>query len=265
MSNSESIRPLNHQRVVITRDADANQKFRLRLLALGADVVVFDSFEFESCVSDRSLLNEFKSVVDQDWLVFTSPASARYFAQACQQFGYTNQNFDKTAIACVGVETAKAVQALGLHVSVVPEVQSQMGLADLAQFRDVANLSIAILQAEGGRDDFYRKLKDKHRITSLFLYRKTLTRLKSDVLHDLLHHKPQWLVFFSPSAVQSLVQSMTEEQLSQIVIYAQIIAIGETTKLELMTKTKSQIHTPESASEDAVVKLMIDLVNNQAR
>ncbi|MDE3104384.1 MAG: uroporphyrinogen-III synthase [Acidobacteriota bacterium] len=111
--------PLDHVRILITRSRQQAPTLAVQLESLGAVPIVLPAIEIVPPESyaplDAALARLDAARTDAfDWLLFTSANAVEVFAQR------RNPDFVPQRIGAIGPATARAVQALGLHVDLVP-------------------------------------------------------------------------------------------------------------------------------------------------
>ncbi len=128
MMAAVSPRPLEGLRVLLTRPAvDATDRWSLALSAAGADVVPYPTIQILPPPSWEPLDQALTQLQRFDWLIFTS-RPAVLFTAARLPGGRFASGMSRPQIAAVGKETARALEAAGARVALVPEDQRQEGL-----------------------------------------------------------------------------------------------------------------------------------------
>lgn len=226
--------------ILITRDHLGNNELQKVIQTNQARVLRWDSF-----VAHSTFKGDFEPFLqDKDWIVCTSPASARLFFK-----GQKQQTFHGIKIACVGQKTADVVLSLNFNVDLISSVPTSLGLAQETQFAKKEGLRILYLKPDDGRYDFYEALKNQHHITCFQHYKKKFTPMPHDLKQAILKDEIDAVVFYSPSVVREyfktfssneqnqikkikyfVIGSSTEKALNEVGVKAQAIAVGASTE-----------------------------------
>jgi uroporphyrinogen III methyltransferase/synthase len=145
-------------RVLLTRPADQAGPWRRALAHAGAAVVDYPTTVVGPPPSWAALDSALARLPSYDWLVFSSATAARFVGDRWPA-GIQRAGLARPLIAAVGDETARALEALGLPVALVPVDQRQEGL--VAAFRDLEpGTRVLFPRAKGGRDHLVTALAD---------------------------------------------------------------------------------------------------------
>jgi uroporphyrinogen-III synthase len=144
--------PLAGWRVLVTRPREQVAPLADALRALGAEAVPYPTIELAPPPDWAALDAALADADSYGWLVFTSPSAVRV---TCARADVRRARIPLSVplVAAVGTETARAAEAQGLHVTVVPDPtgQNQEGLlAALGELEP--GTRVLFPQAVGGRE-----------------------------------------------------------------------------------------------------------------
>jgi uroporphyrinogen III methyltransferase/synthase len=213
-----SLGPLAGCRVLLTRPAAQADGWRRALEAAGAVVVSHPTVEVGPPPSWEPLDRALAQLESYHWLIFTSANAVRF---TCERLARTPraQAAARPAIAVVGAETARAVEAAGLPVARQPDYQRQEGLlAALADLR--AGTRVLFPQAMGGRDELAEALRGRGCTVDVVPASQTTSRRDLPSLPEF-----DVATFASPSALDAFVAAHGTGPL----VTAPVVAIGPTT------------------------------------
>lgn len=215
---------------LITRDADGNQELQKLLEEKSARVLTWPSFSYHE-VRSRLDPKNLQSLKKLDWLIFTSSAAVAFFVKKYQRVHADWRALMAVKIAALGEKTATSLKENGLWVDGMPQDQSAEGLARMPVFLKKRGLKILLPQAEDARADFFATHARRHQIHSWLIYRKKRIRQSTEAIQKLTEKKVDWILFFSPSAVDAFTANFSSpEQALQILHRSQMAAIGTTTE-----------------------------------
>jgi uroporphyrinogen-III synthase len=124
---ASSRRPLDGRRVLVTRAAGQASELSARLQALGATTILIPTIEIGPPSSYNALDAALAEIGEFDLVAFTSANAVEALHQRAELLGI---GLVLRRIAVVGPATARAVEAIGLHASVVPPIFTAESLAE---------------------------------------------------------------------------------------------------------------------------------------
>lgn len=226
-------KPLEGQRIVVTRAQQQASSLAERLTELGASVRLLPTIALEARPEGAAKLAELcRSGLDYQWLFLTSPNAVHYFFDALDAAGFDARVLSGLCIAVVGPMTAQALAARGLRADLMPQVYTAEQLAsDFLRLEEKAVQGSRILfpcsaLAHTGLTD--RLTEAGAVIDSLELYsnspiaydRAKLTACFEDA---------DWLTACSSSAVDHLVDLLEEQGLESLLRSVQLAVLGPQT------------------------------------
>ncbi|HEX3698595.1 MAG TPA: uroporphyrinogen-III synthase [Polyangia bacterium] len=143
-------RPLVGWRILVTRPAEQIPPFAAALESAGAIAVPHPTIAVLPAPSWNALDQALAAITDYQWAIFTSPSAVRF---TLGRAGEKGVSLAALQIAAVGTETARALEAAGIKVDVLPafDQQRQEGLAAALALLP-AGTRVLFPQAIGGRD-----------------------------------------------------------------------------------------------------------------
>ncbi len=140
-------------RVLLTRPAEQSRDWALALERAGATVITFPTITVCPPPSWQPLDEALARLPSYDWIVFSSSAAVRFtLARLGDKRWGARQK-----VAAVGGETARTLEAAGVHVDILPHEQRAEGL--VASLSDLgAGTRVLFPQALGGRVELPRAL-----------------------------------------------------------------------------------------------------------
>jgi uroporphyrinogen-III synthase len=223
--------PLEGKRIVITRAATQSEALSKQLSALGAIPVLLPLVAFGE-PEDFSALDEAIAQVEGfDWVVFTSAQAVRAVAARSETLKIPLSRVGTRAmIAAVGPASAEAVSQAGLPVEYVAKVHNGVALAKELGER-LRGRKVLLPRSDRANPDLPAVLK-KHgaQVTEVVAYRTLQpTDVDKQNLGRIAAGEADAILFFSPSAVHSFVESAGVDQLRGLQDRLAITAVGPVT------------------------------------
>jgi uroporphyrinogen-III synthase len=195
---SPSMPSLAGLRVLVTRPTEHSAAWLAAFEAAGATAIAHPTVEVVPPPSWEALDEAFARLPEYDWLIFTSAAAAR-FSLARLPPGIDAAALSRPRVAAVGPETARALEAHGLRVALIPDDQRQEGLIGaLGVLRP--GTRVLFPQALGGRESLRNALLLQGCVVDVVPASQTVARrnLPAPPLFDVA-------TFASPSALRAFV------------------------------------------------------------
>lgn len=197
---------LSGRRIAVTRPAGSSADWRVRLEALGAEVVELPLIRVTKDVDLNILAEVLQEFGAYEWVVFTSVNGVRYFFEEFIRVHEDIRALGLVRIAAVGEATAAALRDLHLRVDLQPKKASGEELAlELIKRESIDSAKILIVTGNRNREVLVEKLHEARAIVDqLPVYRTEETNLAADpVAADFRAKGADAILFASPSAVQS--------------------------------------------------------------
>jgi uroporphyrinogen III methyltransferase/synthase len=169
-----------------------------------------------------------KEIHSLDWIVFTSRHGVRCFFEAASEMRVDMRAFSGIRFASVGKTTSSELGKHGIYPDLEPEIESAEGLAACFRRLKLTDKRILLPRSDKGLKYLPEELmRLGNRVIDIQVYRNTVNgeAKKTDL------SRFQKIIFSSPSGVEAFMQLYGE-----IPPGVQLVAKGNTTKKELMTK-----------------------------
>jgi len=205
-----SSRPLDGQRIVVTRATARAGPLTEELAAAGATVIAMPAARVER-IASSALDRAVEHLSDYQWVLFTSRTAVEILFDAVVAVGGSRERFSGVKIAAVGPTTAAALADRGMGPTVTPSRFVAEGLLDaLAARSDVRGARILYATAEGARDVLPDGLRDLGAtVERIVIYRSVPDGSGAGEIRRLLNRGEIDLVTFtSPSTVQGFVAAV---------------------------------------------------------
>ncbi len=145
--------PLTNLRVLITRTRHQASTLAAELEARGAHPILVPTIEIAPPNSFSALDAALAAIRSYDWLIFTSANAVEAFHRRAQ---FHHLTAIPRRIAVIGPATARAVEAIGLQVDLIPPRYIAESLAEAllsqAHTQDGTPANILLVRAEQARD-----------------------------------------------------------------------------------------------------------------
>ncbi|MGI8784931.1 MAG: uroporphyrinogen-III synthase [Acidobacteriota bacterium] len=226
IGSNRAPRPLGGKRIWVTRAARQSEEFALQLRRLGAEVVEIPTIEI--ITADPAPIDRSVSQLEQyDWILFTSVNGVRFFADRLVAAPGAPR------LGAVGPATARALEQLGLVVSVLPARFDSEGLAEALQAdgQGVRGCRILLPRGEQATSLLPKSLRQLGAtVDTVVVYRTVLAEKSRRRIAELATGRPPDIVTFtSTSSVRNFVELVTPELLQSVIAHATVAAIGPVT------------------------------------
>jgi uroporphyrinogen-III synthase len=215
--------PLDDQRIVVTRAAHQSAELTRLLAERGAQVLHCPVIAIGPPSDPEPLRAAAAQPDSYDWIVFTSANAVRAFTAEIP----AGPRACRALIAAVGSATAKAAEAAGFVVTLVPEEYISDALVDAFRLEDLRGRRVLIPSAAVARDlvpGELRKLGAE--VIVVEAYRNVIPPDTAERVAQIFQAPyPDWITFASPSAAQHLVQLAGVDRITR----SKIASIGPIT------------------------------------
>lgn len=241
--------PLSGVRVVVTRAEGADGPLSRRLAERGAEVLSWPVIGFEPPEDPASLDAALASIVDYDWIVFTSPRTVAAVEErtpsprkSAQPEGLSRPS---PSVAAVGAATAGRLRRAGWPVDLESESVGARGLLEAFADRDCDSLKVLLPGSDRMRQTLPRGLAALGaEVEAVVAYRTVGRPLdRAECLAALDDGDPPIVTFASPSAVAGLRSTLGQRGFARLLARCPTVVIGETTGAALADTGFSPTHT----------------------
>jgi uroporphyrinogen III methyltransferase / synthase len=243
------------KRIVITRSAAQSEVLARELSALGAIPVMLPLVSFAE-PEDFAPFDAAIGGIDQfDWMILTSAQAVRALVKRCAELKRVLiQAGSKLRVACVGPVTAEAARQAGYPVEYVAETHTGAALAEELGKR-LNGSKVFLPRSDLANPDLPRALRrNGAEVREVIAYR---TLRPTDVgqreLRQIAEGAADAILFFSPSAVQHLLELFGGEQLRALQHKLAITAVGPVTANALRQAGAQRIVVSRDTTAGAVV------------
>jgi uroporphyrinogen III methyltransferase / synthase len=206
-------KPLSGRCIVVTRPRDQAAEFIDRLTAAGAEVVPCPSIEIVPPASWAPLDDAIARIGQFDWVVFTSTNGVAVFCERLRAGGHDIDVLRRARLAAVGPQTARALEARGLHVDVIPEEFRAEGVAEEMRRKGIAGARILLPRAAEAREILPAMLRDAGaNVEEVASYDTVRPRTAPEEVRRLLTEgKVDLVTFTSSSTVRNFLSLLGED------------------------------------------------------
>ncbi len=226
--------PLRDRRVVVTRAREQAGKLADALAALGAEVLEVPCIQTVPIPCQEPL----PSPEEVDWIVFTSVNGVRHFQTQLEQAGSTLTNYAACSLCAIGPATAKALNELGLTVSLSPPEYVAEVLLDTLKTLEggLAGKRFLLPRGNLARDFLPEALREAGaRVHECVVYETRSCQVPRDSIQAMLHARPDAITFTSASSAQAFRNALGESEWQHLIRNSAIVSIGPKTSEALGT------------------------------
>ena len=194
------------RKVLITRTHEGNVELAAKLRAVGLEPIALDVLAISPPEDWSEVDLRLRALDEYDWLLFTSAAGARSFAERARALGIAPKGV-RAKVAAVGTRTGAELSRAGWGVSFTPSAFLTMALAEelpgagraLLLRNDIADPSMGDVMRRRGFE-----------VDEVAVYRTRTLELKAiDAVGE-----ADMVIFGSPSAVEGICSQLPESVLS---------------------------------------------------
>lgn len=242
--------------VLLTRSPKQNAELSALCESLKLGAFSWPTLIVEELKHGDDFVAEVKNLSRYDWLVFLSSHAVEYFWKKYLAITQKKTLPSSLRMACVGDKTAERLKKWGASCDLIPKEFSAKSLAEDPAFQTSRPLKIFLPQALDGRNDFQMILRDRHKIFSAKIYKKTPIKYDSHQISELKKQRVDWISFFSPSAVRYFMQNFTDAEAVAFFSRKNIATIGETTASSLREwNLEPRLVLSRGKAEDLIKKI----------
>jgi uroporphyrinogen III methyltransferase / synthase len=243
--------PLFGRQVIVTRARAQSAEAVARLSELGAEVVQLPVVEMVAPEYASELEPWVARIESYDWLVFTSANAVNFFISRIDDIRRI-----KARICAIGPSTRDAVQALRLRVELMPDKSTSEGIAAAFQVFDMKGKRVLFPRAETAREAAPAALVARGAVVDApVVYRNVVPPGAEERMHSYVASgaKPDWVLFTSPSTVNSFLALGGGAVLAS----ARIASIGPTTSQAARDRGLTVHVEPDVPSMDALIDAVL--------
>jgi uroporphyrinogen-III synthase len=249
--------PLRGKRVIVTRALEQSEQLVAELNARGAVPVVLPMVAFVPPDDLRPLDDAIRQLRSFDWLFLTSQNSLRALRERCESLKLDlREVFSGVKLAVVGPATAEAVEREGLRVAHVASKHQGSTLAEELT-NDVRDKRVLLPRSDRANPELVELLKrfGAH-VTEVCAYKTIRPEGGADTAAKIA--QADAVLFFSPSAVHHLRESLGHQAFLDLSRRSVFVAIGPVTGEALRVMNAATVVVARDASVDAAMETLGD-------
>ncbi len=247
-------RSLFGKKILITRDSLGNADFACKLAARGSEAISYPAFQIQDLTDTKEVKEIFKKIDEFDWIFFTGAAGVRLFFEAAGRLNKDARIFANAKIACIGSETANALNDFGIKADFVPKVFTSQELAEdfIKKYKPIGK-KILLLRSALADSVLAEKLEFMGaKVKAVAVY--TAKKLKNNSIEisgQLKTGEIDWLTFASSFAVDCFFKDFRPKDVNEKI---KIASIGPTTtdtlkKFGIRPAVEAKEHTIDGLME----------------
>jgi uroporphyrinogen III methyltransferase / synthase len=244
--------PLFGKKIVVTRDRLQSPMLAEPLGALGAEVLFVPVIEIVEATEKSSLEQAISRLDSYDWLIFTSVNGVRHFVEALDRAKNVDLRSLRAKLCAIGPATKAAIEALHLHVDVMPKEYVAESLLEALAGEDLKGKRVLLPRAAVARDLVPVALAERGAYVDVVeAYRTVMPADAGEKARAALLRKPDWVTFTSSSTVKNLVKALGgREAAAESLRDVKLASIGPVTsatarEFGLRVDTEAAPHTIE--------------------
>jgi len=223
-------KPLFGRRIVVTRPLQQAASFVDLLAEAGAEVISCPAIEIVPPESWEPLDEAIREVERYDWLVFTSANGVEMFFRRIRELGRDFRVLHGAKLAAVGPQTARALEARGLCVDIVPGEFRAEAVAEEMRKAGVAGARVLLPRAAVAREILPRMLADAGaEVDEIASYRSVPAAAGGERVRRLLARGAVDLVTFTSSSTVRNFLAMLGSDAASLMRRTEIGCIGPIT------------------------------------
>jgi uroporphyrinogen III methyltransferase/synthase len=242
-------RPLFGKKVLLTRDLAGNAVFACKLAARGACAISCPTYE----IKDLTGKKEFKPLVDNiknfDWVFFTSPAGVKLFFNALERLNKDARIFASAKIACIGSETANALEDFNIKADFVPKKFTSSDLAkEFIKKHKPNGKKILLLRSAMAEKLELAGAKVKN--ISIYTAEKLSQNCHPERSEGAINGNFDWLTFASSFAAKCFFEDIDPKDIQKVKIASIGPVVTETLKkIGIKPVVEAKVHTIDGLIE----------------
>lgn len=242
--------------VLVTRPSPQGEKLCQQIEAQGGQAIHFPTIAFALPHDAAAYQQAIDQLGEQEWLIFISPQAV----QACVPDLRRRWPVLPPAVkfAAVGGGTAAALRETGYQAALLPEQEwNSEGLLALPDFQSVAQMKIAIIRGEGGREMIDRTLTARGAILlPVLAYRRILPAVDVTACLQQIRQRPlSAIICTSGEAVKNLTLLLGEAAW-KLIRDVEIIVMSDRVKMLAQDLGFQRIWVASKASNDAILDVL---------
>ncbi|MBD1371797.1 uroporphyrinogen-III synthase [Hazenella sp. IB182357] len=207
-SRNEEKKPLNGQRILITRDQKQSNALSQKIESLGGKPLILPLIRIVKASDLSKLDRALEHIEAYKWIIFTSVNAVIYFFQYVIEGGLNHSRFQNVKWVAVGAKTKATMERYGVEIDICPaEFQAEAVIQEL-QFHVNNGDGVLFPCSSLARRTIPNQLtKMGCQVTEVIMY-QTLTETENaeQIIGLLSEDQIDMITLTSPSTARSLVQ-----------------------------------------------------------
>ena len=220
---------MNQPRVVVTRPSNGPDRLTERLQELGCEVIAAPAIRIGPPRSYEALDALVRAPGRYDCLLFMSRNAVRYYVQRARRLRRGGPAVPASVqVGVVGAATGRVAERAGIDVTVHSNGRTGADLADAVAAAATKGASVAVVQAEDGREEPAERLRSAGlSVTRVPAYRTRPAAVPREIVAAVRNGDVDALAFASPSSAVSFAVALGG--LGAVPGTVAVAAIGPTT------------------------------------
>lgn len=242
--------------VLVTRPSPQGEKLCQQIAAQGGQAIHLPVIAFAPSRDREAYLQAIDQLGEQEWLIFISPQAVQASVPDLRRRWPVMPSTVK--FAAVGGGTAEALREAGYQTALLPDSEwNSEGLLALPQFQAVAQMKIAIIRGEGGREMLDKILMERGAtILPVLAYRRILPDVDAAAcLQQMNKQLLSVIICTSGEAVQNLKILLGETDWKMI-NESHLVVMSNRVKLLAQDLGFQRIWVTSKASNDAILEVL---------
>ncbi len=206
-----TLQPLTNKGIVVTRPRVQANELSAKLVALGAQVILFPVIEIILLEDYSTLDTAIRALSSYDWVIFTSANGVEAFWKRCEYIGVREASSLISKVAAIGPATAAALRSRGIQPTVIPRRYVAEGI--VSDMGGLTGQRILLPRAERARDALPNDLRARGAIVDDVPSYRTMPVTLEPAAFAELQRGVDMITFTSSSAVTSFADLMHQSNL----------------------------------------------------
>ncbi|MGA2915109.1 MAG: uroporphyrinogen-III C-methyltransferase [Sedimentisphaerales bacterium] len=253
--------PLFGKKILMTRDSAGNAELACKIAAKGACAISYPTYELLDLTGSKEFKKVSKNIKNFDWVFFTSPTGVELFFGALEKLNKDARIFASAKIACIGSETANALEDFGIKADFVPGIFTSEELARnlIKKYKPIGK-KILLLRSALADSLLAEKLKSaKAKVTQVSVY--TAKKIKNNP-KEMIKNDIDWIVFVSSFAVDCFFRNLKPENMDKKI---KIASIGPATSAALKKFSIKPTIESKEHTIDGLIEAMEEVINKKIK
>jgi len=248
---------ISNKTIVVTRDSSQAKPFIKQLKNLDAKVIQFPVIKISAADDYDHILAVVSELDKFDWIIFTSTNAVKFFFQLVDK---KQSVFQEIKIACVGKKTAGALKTFNLSPELIPEQYTALDLLKAMQKYDLNAKSVLIPVSNLAGPELEQELQKRGALVKQVVVYKNVAfknPQRDSMYQKISDNLIDCITFFSPSALNSFIDQMSDNVVSIInANKISVAVIGRTTAFAAQKKNLQLVIQPEKSDIQSFIQAL---------